>query len=1120
MMVTFVSQCEKNALKKTRRVLDAFANRIGDNTWQTLITEDGLLTVKKMLRKTASRSTAVSCHWLRSRSRSQLLWVVGNRSKFNLEGVVPVNYTHADTSDYYDSHYWKTFTEIKHAAAIAGLFHDFGKANVLFQNKLKGKSKLSHEPFRHEWVSLRMFQAFVGEKKDIQWINALVQPNKRDFESFIRDGIDKDKEHSNPLMELSGFARLVGWLILSHHKLPISIKNAPFSETDYWQEKNFSALWNSPKSANDDEQERWQDNWALTEHGSPVNSFHWCSKACFVASAAKAQLNFNQDKNWLNDDAFTTHLARLCLMLADHTYSAKPVDDIRLDWRSENYPVIANTEKNKQGEKVTKQQLDEHLIGVAHYAAKIADGLLKLNSDLPQLEQSNALTSKVDEEYKENFGWQDDARKLAKSLGKETKKHGFFGINMASTGKGKTLANAKIMFAVGQGSGRTRFNVALGLRSLTLQTGKEYRKELELTDEELAILVGGSAVSQLFEMNEKDESKVTIKEQPDLEGKGSESEQDLLDKDLHIDYKYAGQHHSLSRWTKHNDKIEKLLNAPLLVCTIDHLMPACEGIRGGQQIPASLRLLTSDLILDEPDDFGLKDLPALTRLVYWSGMLGSRVLLSTATMPQALANALFRAYKKGWQQFANANIDNFNGEISCAWFDEFKVKSELIADDSNFRQAHSKFVSKRIQLLAKEIQPNRLGYILDVIKQENQDCIYQRYAKTIHQGVLKLHDEHANDYHGISFSIGLVRMANINPQIAVAKALLELTSPSNICIHYCVYHSAYPLAIRSHLELQLDVCLKRNAKDRSWPPKELTDKLKQYPNKHHIFVVLASPVAEVGRDHDYDWAIVEPSSMRSIVQLAGRILRHRSLLPSKPNIFLLSHNIKALKQEKICFEKPGYESEKISLISHDLNSVLSGDQYEKVDATHSISLKTPYKRDRSGKFFNLVELEYAALQYQLFELKDKQDKNQKAASAWWDYSPHWCGEIQKQQRFRQSQKDEAYYLFVDEAGEHRWQWKNEDAYPNEFTPELNAIDIDKIENLTITNGNQFWFDLKPYPIYQQLADYFQIDLEQATKRFAELRVVLYQFNPAKTYQYHYHENLGLHQLPNKKTRDR
>ncbi|WP_213609440.1 CRISPR-associated endonuclease Cas3'' [Pseudoalteromonas sp.] len=96
MMVTFVSQCEKNALKKTRRVLDAFANRIGDNTWQTLITEDGLLTVKKMLRKTASRSTAVSCHWIRSRSRSQLLWVVGNKLKFNEQGIVPVNRTETE----------------------------------------------------------------------------------------------------------------------------------------------------------------------------------------------------------------------------------------------------------------------------------------------------------------------------------------------------------------------------------------------------------------------------------------------------------------------------------------------------------------------------------------------------------------------------------------------------------------------------------------------------------------------------------------------------------------------------------------------------------------------------------------------------------------------------------------------------------------------------------------------------------------------------------------------------------------------------------------------------------------------------------------------------------------
>jgi CRISPR-associated endonuclease/helicase Cas3 len=42
MMVIFTSQSDKNALKTTRWILDAFANRIGNDTWQTIITEDGL----------------------------------------------------------------------------------------------------------------------------------------------------------------------------------------------------------------------------------------------------------------------------------------------------------------------------------------------------------------------------------------------------------------------------------------------------------------------------------------------------------------------------------------------------------------------------------------------------------------------------------------------------------------------------------------------------------------------------------------------------------------------------------------------------------------------------------------------------------------------------------------------------------------------------------------------------------------------------------------------------------------------------------------------------------------------------------------------------------------------
>lgn len=96
MMVIFISQCEKKALIRTRRILDAFANRIGERTWQTVITEEGLITVKKLLRQTVTKNTAVACHWMRSRIRNELLWIVGAKDKFNAQGIVPVNSTNKE----------------------------------------------------------------------------------------------------------------------------------------------------------------------------------------------------------------------------------------------------------------------------------------------------------------------------------------------------------------------------------------------------------------------------------------------------------------------------------------------------------------------------------------------------------------------------------------------------------------------------------------------------------------------------------------------------------------------------------------------------------------------------------------------------------------------------------------------------------------------------------------------------------------------------------------------------------------------------------------------------------------------------------------------------------------
>jgi len=1105
-MVTFVSQCEKNALKKTRRVLDAFANRIGDNTWQTLITEDGLITVKKMLRQTASKSTAVSCFWIRSRARSQFLWVVGNKAKFNSEGIVPVNSTSKGMEQFVDKNQWQTIDVIKYAAAIAGLFHDFGKANLLFQNKLKGKSQSKGEPYRHEWLSLRLFQNFTENKTDLEWLQELTEIEKGSITSCFRDGLDSGENFNHPINKLASFAQLVAWLILTHHKLPLvpiwkdNVNLAPsFENIESWL-NDLEPVWNSYQCKDTDKQNLLTDNWNF-QNKLPVLSMKWRSHACAITSEVLTKLKpiIRQQTNWLHKQLFTTHLARLSLMLADHYYSSQ---DATEEWQSISYNVIANTDRET---KQPKQQLDEHLIGVAYAAQEITIKLPKFKNTLPVLGENEFLQSNVPKQFNESFGWQDKARKLSEKISREAVSHGFFGINMASTGKGKTLANAKIMYALGNKSGRVRFSVALGLRTLTLQTGKEFRKKLALNEQQLAIAVGGIAVKELFENQQQSTQKLEQEEST-----GSASQNEIIDADLRIDYAADIQEHSLSTWTKQETRLDQLIQAPILVSTIDHLIPASEGTKGGKQIAPMLRLLTSDLVLDEPDDFGLDDLPALCRLVHWAAMLGSKVLLSTATMPPAMAYALFQSYQAGWAEYAKANIGQWNGEIQCAWFDEWESKSELckhIDDTKTFQPAHESFIKKRIKNLKNKNTPKQLGCITPLDKDEESDA--KSMAKVVQANIIRL-DKNHRDNNGQNkkaqtVSIGLVRMANINPLVAVAKDLMALTLPDDTCIHYCIYHSRYPLAIRSHIENNLDDILNRKEPHRIW--EVLEDKINIYKQKHHIFVVLASPVAEVGRDHDYDWAIIEPSSMRSIIQIAGRALRHRSIVPTAENIILLSKNYKALSGKPICFERPGFEYDKLKLDKHGLNEILTVSQYNKIDAVQRIAV--PEVRTKGGRFLNLNELEHKALSVQLFS-------GDKPAKVWWQNQPHWCGEVQRQQKFRQSQSDNAFYLWVkDEYSSIEWRWFNEDVYPSKFGENsLVSIVEQSDDDILLVEGNYFWFDLNAKTVYQQLIEEFkcngiEYDLAKISQRFGELRLT--EFNSNQQTQYSYHPNLGIYQ---------
>jgi CRISPR-associated endonuclease/helicase Cas3 len=75
--------------------------------------------------------------------------------------------------------------------------------------------------------------------------------------------------------------------------------------------------------------------------------------------------------------------------------------------------------------------------------------------------------------------------------------------------------------------------------------------------------------------------------------------------------------------------------------------------------------------------------------------------------------------------------------------------------------------------------------------------------------------------------------------------------------------------------------------------------------------VLASPVCEVGRDWDADWAVVEPSSIRSLIQLAGRLRRHRAGAVERPNMFVFDTNLRYFERQDrtkgAVFCQPGFE---------------------------------------------------------------------------------------------------------------------------------------------------------------------------------------------------------------------
>src|SRR5690606_14700124 len=140
--------------------------------------------------------------------------------------------------------------------------------------------------YRHEWVSLRMFQAFVGTDTDAQWLARLAEPTPIDqatwTDRLVRDGLDVPAQPPFAALAHAPLAQAVGWLVVTHHRLPQPPKDEIFNPSHLAQVLHrITAPWNELPSHSE---AQWvAPYWKFTPQDLPVHCPAWQKSAAKLA---------------------------------------------------------------------------------------------------------------------------------------------------------------------------------------------------------------------------------------------------------------------------------------------------------------------------------------------------------------------------------------------------------------------------------------------------------------------------------------------------------------------------------------------------------------------------------------------------------------------------------------------------------------------------------------------------------------------------------------------------------------------------------------------------------------------------------------------------------------------
>lgn len=880
-MILFITNNSSgSAIKSSRKILSKYFFQVSHNSYIGKISKSGFYKTRDELLKSVTNNMSVQ-FYKPFKKTYKLVYSIGNKENFynNI-----YKYKSKDMiNETYNYTYTKNEQLLKEITILAGLFHDLGKNTIKFQDKLissnSGNKENNVDLIRHELVSYLILKQFeynilielrkIDRKLKLNNLEYFKYLSNKDnlikfFSSLNKIELSLNDIKSNYNFNKNSFnndyilLNSLNWLVLTHHKLSDNIEDFKVN-SNMFDTITVDNLLNEYKDISEN---------SLQENLTIKNNLEFL-KENYIEMIVKSASNIleiitNEEINYESLFYYIPYLCRPILINSD--YMASNYKEINL--ASENC-VFANTKKGLMAD-----PLSTHLIKCANLCEENFD-LFKFNihrnSDLKKFSLENSSSKLIDNlninedsflGKDNNFRWQQDVVNKILSHGKNNPT---FCVIISETGSGKTRAIPKILTALNQKE--VRFNNLLGLKSLTKQTYDEYIN-IGFKNSDINCLIGGELSKKEF--------------------KGF-AESGTFN-DLSHDFDFDLIKESKISFNKYNDfysvKEKNILSKPVTVATIDHFIKH-GSLNNGSTTNLFLRSISSDLVLDEVDNYNYEQINMISKLVFLAGLYCKNVILSGATIDKELVKSLFFSYKLGLIEFSNFNnIKNFefNELFVSNYLTPTNIKSNVI-NGYDIEYNYSCFFKKHISNVNNKNFNQNLD-VLDISLCDNNNEVY----KEIYTKCKNLHEINNCKHNDKKISIGFVKFNIVSDTINFARYLDYINDSENQIFIFC-YHSKFTQNDIDKNEAVLSL-LKRKNKE-LYQIEYFKDLINKSTAKNIIFIVSTSSIIQVGRDHDYDWAIIDPDSTDSLIQASGRVRRHRNESYKNINVSVLSKPVQS-----------------------------------------------------------------------------------------------------------------------------------------------------------------------------------------------------------------------------------